>query len=63
MQLHSDIRRARQEEDKPLLPHSETGGDKGTEGPEERWTDRQSERMCVVSFIIASFLLVCLPPQ
>lgn len=56
-----------QEEGKPLLPHRETGRDKETEGNEERWTEREkeggrNERTCVVSFIIASFPRVCLPP-
>lgn len=44
MQLHSSIRHTRQEEDKPLLPHRETRGDKETEGHQEKWTDRERER-------------------
>ena len=40
----SSIRHARQEEDKPLLPHRETRGDKEAEGNQGKWTDRERER-------------------
>lgn len=66
MQLHIDIHRTQQEDNKPLLPHRETKRDKETEGKEEEWTEGEREgknRVNVCCVILHRLFSAGLPPS